>query len=105
MISRSVTIALVTTKQLALKDFMFEPDHQKLEKGTHYIVQNLSGSLALVTCREPLKMSLSTFLKKKLEEYTFLSESEKEQIVTAAARDNLDLGCALIKKAVVEKAL
>ena len=51
VISRSVTIALVTTRQLALKDFVLEPDAEKLLKGTHYIVQNLSGSLALVTCR------------------------------------------------------
>lgn len=51
VISRSVTIALVTTKQLALKDYIMEPDDQKLLKGTHYIAQNLSGSLALVTCR------------------------------------------------------
>jgi CCR4-NOT transcription complex subunit 1 len=28
------------------------------------IVQNLAGSLALVTCREPLRMSLTTNLKK-----------------------------------------
>ena len=67
---------MVTTKQLALKDFVHEPDDQKLLKGTHYIVQNLSGSLALVTCREPLKMSLGNFLKKKLEEYAFLTEAD-----------------------------
>ena len=66
VISRSVTIALVTTKQLALKDFLLEPDDQKLLKGTHHIAQNLAGSLALVTCREPLKMSLNTLLRKKL---------------------------------------
>lgn len=96
---------MVTTKQLALKDFVHEPDDQKLLKGTHYIVQNLSGSLALVTCREPLKMSLGNFLKKKLEEYAFLTEADKEIIIFAATRDNLDLGCALIKRAVIEKAL
>lgn len=101
VISRSVTIALVTTKQLALKDFILEPDDQKLLKGTHYIAQNLSGSLALVTCREPLKMSLNTFLRKKLEEYAFLAESDNELIIAAATRDNLDLGCALIKRAVI----
>jgi CCR4-NOT transcription complex subunit 1 len=51
VIARSVTIALVTTKQIALKDFALEPDDRKLLKGTHLIVQNLAGSLALVTCR------------------------------------------------------
>lgn len=50
-------------------------------------------------------MSLNTFLRKKLEEYAFLSESDNELIVNTATRDNLDLGCALIKRAVIEKAL
>jgi CCR4-NOT transcription complex subunit 1 len=35
VIARSVTIALVTTKQIALKDFALEPDDRKLLKGTH----------------------------------------------------------------------
>lgn len=50
-------------------------------------------------------MSLTNFLKKKLEEFTFLTETDKDSIINAASRDNLDLGCALIKKAVIEKAL
>ena len=29
VISRSVTIALITTRELALKDFAFEPDEKK----------------------------------------------------------------------------
>jgi len=33
------------------------------------IVQNLAGSLALVTCREPLRMSLTTNLKKSFESH------------------------------------
>lgn len=101
VIARSVTIALVTTKQIALKDFVLEPDDRKVTRGLHLIVQNLAGSLALVTCREPLKMSLTNYLKKRLEDYPFLSEHDKEVIINAASRDNLDLGCALIKKAVI----
>ena len=50
-------------------------------------------------------MSLTNFLKKKLEEFTFLTDTDKDSIINAASRDNLDLGCALIKKAVIEKAL
>ena len=51
----------------------------------------MSGSLALVTCREPLRISLE--------------EQEKETIISITVLDNLELGCALIKKAVMEKAL
>jgi CCR4-NOT transcription complex subunit 1 len=70
VISRSVTIALITTKEIALKDFAFESDEKKFSKGTHLILQNLAGSLALVTCREPLKISLCNFLKEILDNQT-----------------------------------
>lgn len=75
VISRSVTIALITTRELALKDFCMEPDEKKLLRGTHLIVQNLSGSLALVTCREPLKMSIQSHLKILLQDVTVLSQA------------------------------
>lgn len=105
VVSRSVTIALITTRQLALKDFALEPDERKILKGTNLIVQSLSGSLALVTCREPLRVALSSYLKEYLNEQTSLGEEDIDKIVQISSLDNLDLGCALIKKAVIERAL
>lgn len=104
VVSRSVTIALITTRQLALKDFSLENDERKILRGAHLIVQNLSGSLALVTCREPLRIALCESLKDGLQERG-LGEEAIEKIVKITSLDNLDLGCALIKKAVIEKAL
>lgn len=104
VVSRSVTIALITTRQLALKDFSLENDERKILRGAHLIVQNLSGSLALVTCREPLRIALCESLKDGLQDRG-LEEEAVEKIVKITSLDNLDLGCALIKKAVIEKAL
>jgi len=104
VISRSVTIAMITTREVALKDFACEPDEQKIRRGINLILQNLSGSLALVTCRDPLKMSLCNALKEQLDK-TSLSEKNKENIIYVASMDNLDFGCQLIKRAVIEKAL
>jgi CCR4-NOT transcription complex subunit 1 len=67
VVDRSVTIALITTRELVLKDFAFDPDYNKILKAADLIVQNLAGSLALVTCREPLKMQLTTNLKKTIQ--------------------------------------
>ncbi len=64
VVDRSVTIAQITTRELVLKDFAFDADPEKVTKGAHLAVQNLAGSLALVTCREPLKMSLNNNLKR-----------------------------------------
>lgn len=66
VVDRSVTIALITTRELVLKDFAFDGDFSKILRAADLIVQNLAGSLALVTCREPLKMSLTTNLKKAI---------------------------------------
>lgn len=67
VVDRSVTIALITTRELVLKDFAFDSDQNKILRAADLIVQNLAGSLALVTCREPLKMSLTTNLKKAIQ--------------------------------------
>jgi CCR4-NOT transcription complex subunit 1 len=67
VIDRSVTIALITTRELVLKDFAFDSNPDKILKASDLIVQNLAGSLALVTCREPLKIQLTANLKKTLE--------------------------------------
>jgi CCR4-NOT transcription complex subunit 1 len=67
VVDRSVTIALITTRELVLKDFAFDGDHNKVMRASDLIIQNLAGSLALVTCREPLRMSLNTNLKKIFE--------------------------------------
>lgn len=58
VISRSVTIAMITTREIGLKDFAYESDENKIKRGINLILQNLAGSLALVTCRDPLKMAL-----------------------------------------------
>jgi hypothetical protein len=69
VVDRSVTIALITTRELVLKDFAYDGDYKRVLKAADLIVQNLAGSLALVTCREPLRVSLTTNLKKIFDQY------------------------------------
>jgi CCR4-NOT transcription complex subunit 1 len=64
VVDRSVTIALITTRQLVLKDFAFDSNVNKIKEAADQIVQSLAGSLALVTCREPLRISLQNNLHK-----------------------------------------
>ena len=66
VVERSVTIASVTTKQILLKDFATEPNEQHLRNGAHLMISNLAGSLALVTCKEPLRVSISNHLRSLL---------------------------------------
>lgn len=119
VVDRSVTIALITTRELVLKDFAYDGDYVKIQNAADMIVQNLAGSLALVTCREPLKMSLTTNLRKFLNQMLTsyrgqggndsseppLTEAQINEVASTASKENLELGCKLIKKSVISKAL
>ena len=63
VVDRSVKIACITTRELILKDFAMEPDEQKMRKMAQMMASNLAMSLALVACKDPLRLSLTTHLR------------------------------------------
>lgn len=112
VVERSVTIACITTKEIVTKDFATEGDENKMLKAAQLMVANLAGSLALVTCRDPLRNSVSTHLRQLLtsavgglDKLTEQEQSTIEQCVAIVANDNMELGCKLIEKAATEKAV
>ena len=112
VVERSVTIACITTKEIVTKDFAMESDENKMRKAGQLMVANLAGSLALVTCREPLRSSISSHLRQlltnSLGRSDKLGEQEQnaiEQCVQICSTDNLELGCRLIEKAATEKSV
>ena len=104
VVERSVTISCVTTRELMLKDFAMEPDETRMRKAAQLMVQNLAGSLALVTCKEPLRVACGNHLRSLLQQ-AGADAQLMEQVVQVCAADNLDLGCTLIEKAATEKAV
>ncbi|KAL7487906.1 hypothetical protein ACHAW6_013484 [Cyclotella cf. meneghiniana] len=119
VVERSVSIACITTKAIVTKDFAMESDENKMRKAAQLMVANLAGSLALVTCREPLHTSISSHLRQLLTAainnapgsssvQVQLSEPEQnamDQCVAICSTENLELGCMLIEKAATEKAV
>ncbi|KFK42579.1 hypothetical protein AALP_AA1G013800 [Arabis alpina] len=104
IVQRSVCIACQTTKELVLKDYAQEPDETRIYNAAHLMVASLAGSLAHVTCKEPLRTSISGHLRNSLQGLTTTNEG-LEQIVQLVTNDNLDLGCAAIEQAATEKAI
>ena len=76
MVERSVTIAGISTRELVAKDFVTEPNEDKLRKAGHLMAQKLAGSLALVTCKEPLKGNLGSHIRHFLSEVGFTEVSQ-----------------------------
>ncbi|CAN6981983.1 unnamed protein product [Brassica rapa subsp. trilocularis] len=104
IVQRSVCIACQTTKELVLKDYALEPDETRIYSAAHLMVASLAGSLAHVTCKEPLRTSISGHLRSLLQDLNIKNEA-LEQIVQLVTNDNLDLGCAAIEQAATEKAV
>ena len=104
VVERSVSIATISTKALIMKDFALEPNETQLRNGAHLMISNLAGSLALVTCKEPLRISISNHLRTLLTQAN-ADQASIEQIAQVCSNDNLELGCILIEKASTEKAI
>eukprot|EP00798_Chlamydomonas_sp_ICE-L_P003954 gene3954-14033_t len=107
VVERSVTIACYTTVELLLKDFAMDPDEGRMRKAAHLMVSSLAGSLALVTCKDPLRVSLTNSLRTLLQagSANISDASVLESVVSLVVSDNLDLGCTVIERAATEKAV
>ncbi|KAL3683907.1 hypothetical protein R1sor_001929 [Riccia sorocarpa] len=103
VVDRSVTIACMTTRELVIKDYAMEADELRTHQSANLMVASLSGSLAHVTCKEPLRVAMANHLRSLLQ--THVGGDVLEQAVQLVTNDNLDLGCAVIEKAATEKAL
>ena len=98
----------MTSRELVLKDFAVEPDAARLRKAAHLMVSSLAGSLALVTCREPLKASVTSQLRTLLQQAGVSPPADPgslDQALQQAVVDNLELGCSLIEQAATERAI
>ncbi|KAF8078158.1 Not1-domain-containing protein [Lyophyllum atratum] len=104
VVERSVTIAGISTRELVSKDFVTEANEEKLRNAGHLMAKKLAGSLALVTCKEPLKSNLATHLRQFLTDHGF-AEVVPEQVVQMIVADNLDIACSAIEKAAMERAV
>lgn len=103
VVERSITIASISTAQLILKDFAMEPDEEKVRQAAATMVRALAGSLALVTCKEPLKMSMTNYIRMIQHEYS--DQPMPEGLVLMCVNDNLDAACGIVEKAAEEKSI
>ena len=104
VIERAVNISLVTTKELVIKDFQFEPNENKFKIAAINSIKSLAGALALVTCKEPLRMSFTKKIKDYLLEKKIDEETIEEVVKMRFTGDLLNLGCSHIYNYVQKKA-
>ncbi|CAO1624704.1 unnamed protein product [Sympodiomycopsis kandeliae] len=105
VVERSVTIASISTRELVSKDFAMEGDEHKMRDAAHQMAANLAGSLALVTCKEPLRISMVSNARTLFLQSGFTEQTLPEQPLMGVMQDNLELACSVIEKAAMDKAM
>lgn len=104
VVERSITIASISTAQLIQKDFACEVDGEKMRSAARQMVKSLAGSLALVTCKEPLKMSITNYIRRP----AHLDPTEQpmsEGVIMMCVNDNIDTACSFVEKAAEERSI
>jgi len=104
VVERSVNISCMTTRELVLKDFAFESDESRIRQAARWMVAALASSLALVTCKEPLRVSLTNHIWQMLHR-TGIPEDVLEQSVNAEVAENIDFCCTVIERHAIDKAI
>ena len=103
VVERSVTIATISTSALIRKDFAREQDEDRVRRSAQQMARQLSGSLALVTCKEPLKMSMSNNIRLAIAELP--DQNFPEGAILMCVNDNLDAACSIVEKQAEERSM
>ncbi|MCQ2816124.1 MAG: DUF3819 domain-containing protein [archaeon] len=101
---RAISVSLTTTKKLTKKDFFFEMDPNKYKEGAYNTIKSLSGSLALVSCKEPLRFNFNKQFQEHFKEKNNLSEDSFKAISSINHSDLLQVGYNYIYNRVIKKA-
>ncbi|TGZ79593.1 Not1-domain-containing protein [Ascodesmis nigricans] len=99
VVERSVTIASIATSQLVSKDFATEPNEQKMRKAAVGMAQRLAGHLALVTCKEPMRLSMVNNIRTVLSQAGVGESVVSEQAIAMVVNENLETVCQTVEEA------
>uniref|UniRef100_A0A673NA98 CCR4-NOT transcription complex subunit 1 n=1 Tax=Sinocyclocheilus rhinocerous TaxID=307959 RepID=A0A673NA98_9TELE len=108
VVDRSIKIAMTTCEQIVRKDFALDSEESHMRVAAHHMMRNLTAGMAMITCREPLLISIATNLKNSfaaaLRAPTPQQREMMEEAAARIAQDNCELACCFIQKTAVEKA-
>ena len=101
---RAVNISLKTTKELLIKDFMFDNDEIKFKNAAESVIKSLSGSLAMITSKEPFRIEISKSMKRLLQNKK-ISQESIEKISQIHEDKYNDIGICFIYNNVIKNAI
>ncbi|KAK3085676.1 hypothetical protein FSP39_006989 [Pinctada imbricata] len=113
VVERTIKITLTTCEQIIKKDFALDPDESRMRAAAQHMVRHMTAGLSLITCREPLFISISNNLRTAfvsalrivMESATQQQKETIEGAATVVAQDNTELACVFLQKTAVERAI
>lgn len=103
VVERSVAIATISATQLITKDFAMEPDENKMRNAAIGMARRLAGHLALVTCKEPMRLSMTTNIRNTYNQNGYTDVDE--HTVNVIVNDNLEYVCRTVESAAEDEAI
>uniref|UniRef100_A0A8B9TRK0 CCR4-NOT transcription complex subunit 1 n=1 Tax=Anas platyrhynchos TaxID=8839 RepID=A0A8B9TRK0_ANAPL len=95
VVDRSIKIAMTTCEQIVRKDFALDSEESRMRVAAHHMMRNLTAGMAMITCREPLLMSIATNLKNSFATALRAASPQQrdmmEQAAAQLAQDNCEL--------------
>ncbi|KAJ8607707.1 hypothetical protein MRB53_040095 [Persea americana] len=79
-------------------DFATEPDAEKLRSSAHVSVRSLAGSLALVTCKDPLRSGMTNNIRLMIERQ-MPEQQVHDGIILMFVNDNIEDVCRVVESA------
>ena len=105
VLDRSVSNTLETTREMVLKDFIYENNLEKIMGAAEKLISNLTWNLAMVTCREPLRIQIYQNLFGVFVQQNKIPGLDNKNAIDILASDNLQVACQVIQQAVITDAL
>lgn len=104
---RAITISFSTTKEMIKKDFAYEKNEKVYKSAIVNSIKSFTRSLAMVTCKEPLRTTFINYLKEQMIKNSIeIIDSVSDVIVQISSNQEiLDIGCYYIQNFVINKAL
>mmetsp|Transcript_7239 Transcript_7239/g.6513 ORF Transcript_7239/g.6513 Transcript_7239/m.6513 type:complete len:123 (+) Transcript_7239:3313-3681(+) len=105
MASKIVSIVMIPTRGLVLKDFALEPDEKKFLKGASLMIQSIALNLSSLVTKDPFRDSFAFTLNEALSGEDKLDLNAKKNIAQNSLIQFTPLGISLLQRIIVEKAL
>lgn len=104
-VERCVNVAVITTGELILKDFIMEPSEEKMRSAAHITVQSLVVNLVMANCKDSLKININNHIRNLFISSGLNIDIQVEQIINSLISNNYDLAYSVIERLAIEKAI